>query len=116
MAVFSALKGDKGLGQNIRAQATTDTSSKKLLTFDECHHGGFGKFSPALFHFLSDMHRLNPALTLDPVYTGKMLFRVWQLAATGRWPYQSTLFIHTGGVQGWRGVPRDLWPYNVMGN
>ncbi len=114
LAVFSALKGTKNLEQDIRSQALVDTSGKHLLTFDECYHGGFGKFSPELFAFLCDVYSFNPTLKLDPVYTGKMLYQVQQLIIDGRWPYRRTLLIHTGGLQGWRGVAKHHWPYDSI--
>ena len=46
---------------------------------------------------------------LDPVYTGKMLFGVYDLIAKGAFPPGTTLLaIHTGGLQGNIGMNQRL--------
>lgn len=111
LGVFSALKGTVDLGKTIRDQCVLLTVNTPILTFDDVFHGGFGKFSDELFEFLSEMYRLNPTLKFDPVYTGKMAYHVYQLYQHGNWPYGRTLFIHTGGLQGWKGIAKRNWPY-----
>lgn len=107
LAVFSALKGaDQIVVRPIKPHLQT------LLEFDECYHGGFGKMSDELLAFLKKMYELNPNLQLDPIYTGKMLYQVDQFVRQGCWEYGNTLFIHSGGLQGWRGMPAYYYPYH----
>jgi 1-aminocyclopropane-1-carboxylate deaminase len=97
--------------------ASKDTSlpSKitELIQMSECsspspwqlvtnyHFGGFAKMSDTLRAFIDDFHRQHGIL-LDPVYTCKMMFGVFDLIAKGYFPLGSTvLVLHTGGLQGW---------------
>ncbi|SBS31283.1 D-cysteine desulfhydrase [Marinomonas aquimarina] len=114
VSVFSALKGAHNLEQDLYSHclAANIEVTAKLECFDESLHGGFGKMSDALIHFLHDMLAHNPTLRLDPVYTAKMVYKVNQLLAQGSWPHRKTVFIHTGGLQGWRGMPVGHCPYN----
>ncbi|MBI3714326.1 MAG: pyridoxal-phosphate dependent enzyme [Burkholderiales bacterium] len=71
----------------------------------EFDHGGFGKVSPALrdfcLRFESDYH-----IKIEPVYTGKMLYAVHQLACSNFFqPGERVIVVHTGGLQGKRGYP-----------
>ena len=44
-------------------------------------------------------------IPLDPIYTGKMLFGIFDLIALGYFPTDSKiLVIHTGGLQGIAGI------------
>ena len=36
----------------------------------------------------------------DPIYTGKALFGVWDMIASGSFDDQTLVFLHTGGLQG----------------
>lgn len=64
------------------------------------HFGGYGKHNPELIEFIRWFHRVF-GFPLDPVYTGKMAFGVWQLIGRNYFsPGSSILIIHTGGMQG----------------
>ncbi|MBM6550247.1 cysteine desulfhydrase [Marinomonas ostreistagni] len=116
VSVFSALKGVTDLEQQIvkLCDAYHKPAYGCLKAFDESLHGGFGKLSDNLLVFLAALKRLNPTLQLDPVYTAKMVYRVNELLAQGKWRAPHTLFIHTGGLQGWQGVSASKNPYSNM--
>lgn len=63
----------------------------------------YGKLDLALVRYI-DQFYLDTQILLDPVYTGKAL---WQLEAdivSGAVQVRGdVLFVHTGGIQGWRG-------------
>jgi 1-aminocyclopropane-1-carboxylate deaminase len=66
----------------------------------EMHHGGYAKVSSELISFVQRMDT-GHQLPLDPVYTGKMLFAVFEHIRTGRFRRGDTILaIHTGGLQG----------------
>ena len=113
VSVFSALKGVPSITDDIALLCSEygEHVQAELYGYDECRHGGFGKQSPALFQFLKSFSSLNPDVMLDPVYTAKMLFRVNELLSNGEWSSPKTLFIHTGGLQGWQGVKAAQNPY-----
>ncbi len=68
------------------------------------HFGGYGKTKPELLAFMHEMEvRYN--LMLDPIYTGKAFFGLMQMIEQGEIARGSrVLFIHSGGLQGRRGV------------
>lgn len=74
------------------------------------HHGGYAKFTPELIQFINrfwDRYQIY----LDPIYTGKLLFAVYQLAAQAFFePGTSVVVIHSGGLQGIAGFNQRFGP------
>ncbi len=70
----------------------------------EYHFGGYAKTKPALIEFIKNFSRKTGVL-LDPVYTGKVLFAITDLAKKNHFKTQSKiLMIHTGGLFGMLGM------------
>ncbi len=68
------------------------------------HCGGYAKISDELIAFITDFKH-SQGILLEPLYTGKMLFRLKQLIEAGAIPGGSSVCaIHTGGLQGWNGI------------
>ena len=113
VSVFSALKGVADVASDIASLCAQygEHVHGELHGYDESDHGGFGKVSPKLIQFLKTFRALNPNIQLDPVYTSKMLFKVNELVELGRWHADKTLFVHTGGLQGWQGIGASKNPY-----
>lgn len=89
---FSALKGYNEENGNV------------CIIDDYCFKG-FAKTSPELNEFIVEFYHQNKIM-LEPVYTGKMMFGVYQMLASGRIENQSRVIcIHTGGLQGLKGYP-----------
>ncbi|WP_299106083.1 pyridoxal-phosphate dependent enzyme [uncultured Winogradskyella sp.] len=96
---FPGLKGDF-LQQDIRKFANQD--NWKLIT--DYHFGGYGKIKPELISFINKFRRDNN-IPLDPIYTGKMMYGIFDLIEKEFFPPNSKiLVIHTGGLQGIAGV------------
>jgi 1-aminocyclopropane-1-carboxylate deaminase len=71
---------------------------------DSYHFGGYGKVNDELIQFLNSFYS-QTNIPLDPVYTGKMVFGVLDLIAKAYFPPNSKiLMIHTGGLQGIKGM------------
>ena len=71
---------------------------------DAYHFGGYGKVNDELIQFLNSFYT-QTSIPLDPVYTGKMVFGVLDLIEKGYFPENSKiLMIHTGGLQGIKGM------------
>jgi len=71
---------------------------------DDYHFRGYGKVTDELIQFLNSFYS-QTAIPLDPVYTGKMVFGVLELIENGYFPPNSKiLMIHTGGLQGIKGM------------
>ncbi|MBF8150124.1 1-aminocyclopropane-1-carboxylate deaminase/D-cysteine desulfhydrase [Winogradskyella sp. F6397] len=100
---FPALKGDF-LQEDICKFATQN--NWELVT--DYHFGGYGKIKPELITFINRFKN-DYNIPLDPIYTGKMLFGIFDLMARGFFPSDSKLLaIHTGGLQGIAGVNNIL--------
>jgi len=64
------------------------------------HQGGYARTTPELLQFIRDFEA-RTGILLEQVYTGKLLFALYQLARTGYFPDQATVVaVHTGGLQG----------------
>ena len=102
---FVVLKNAGYLQQDIEKsikKATTETISNWSLNHDY-HFGGFAKTSDVLFDFIKSFKQ-EYDIQLDPVYTGKMFFGLFDLISKGHFKKHSKiLVIHTGGLQGLRG-------------
>ena len=69
-------------------------------TTDGFHFGGYAKFKPELVHFINDF-KSSFGIPLDPIYTGKAAYALFELASKGYFHKESTVvFLHTGGLQG----------------
>ena len=63
------------------------------------HFGGYAKYSQGLISFINEF-KIEHGIRLDPVYTGKMMFGIFDLIRQGRLKNMDVLVIHTGGLQG----------------
>ncbi len=77
--------------------------------------GGFASPDPLLMDFVRSF-QAQTGILLDPIYTSKMMFGVYDLLAKGAFPAGSTVVaLHTGGLQGWAGfrqrfgIDPDRW-------
>lgn len=68
------------------------------------HFGGYGKVKKELIDFINQFKK-DTAIALDPVYTGKMCFGVFDMIEKDHFPKNSKIVIlHTGGLQGIAGM------------
>ena len=100
---FSALKGN-WIDAQIKALLFQEKIQfSNFKTFSENHFGGFGKFNSELINFIKWFHR-GKKITLDPIYTAKMCFRLWEMLKNEQIAKGSTIvLLHTGGLQGIKG-------------
>lgn len=96
---FSSLKGDF-LQKDIAKFA-----NKENWTINcDYHFGGYGKVSEELITFINNFY-LEYQIPLDPIYTGKMMFGIYDLIEKGYFPENAKILaIHTGGLQGVAGM------------
>lgn len=70
---------------------------------DQWHFGGYGRITDHLIKFI-DQFECDHGILLDPLYNGKAMYAFYQYVKYGLIPEGSrVVFIHTGGLQGWRG-------------
>lgn len=68
------------------------------------HFGGYAKTTPELINFIKDFVAAT-GIIIEPVYTGKMMYALFDLARKGYFkPGSSILAIHTGGLFGLLGL------------
>lgn len=105
---FPALKGGAFLKEEV--QTLIDESALRPLSDinfrleTSYHFGGYAKLNPELLSFVSDFKE-RTEIPLDPIYTSKLMFGVYNLIESGKFPKGTTILaIHTGGLQGWHGM------------
>lgn len=75
---------------------------------NEYHFGGYAKVDENLISFINDFNR-QTTIPLDPIYTGKMMFGIIDLAQKGFFKKDTRILaIHTGGLQGIEGMNQRL--------
>ncbi|MBK0378279.1 1-aminocyclopropane-1-carboxylate deaminase/D-cysteine desulfhydrase [Mucilaginibacter segetis] len=68
------------------------------------HFGGYAKTTPELIAFVKSFVA-DTGILIEPVYTAKMLYALFDLAAKNRFKYGSRILaIHTGGLWGLMGT------------
>jgi 1-aminocyclopropane-1-carboxylate deaminase len=105
---FPALKGDF-LDSEIKK--FTQKENWELIT--DYHFGGYAKINETLISFINKF-RDKTHIPLDPVYTGKMCYGVFDLIRKGYFEKDANiLLIHTGGLQGIAGMNEKLKKQNL---
>ncbi len=98
--VFSALKGESQQEEFHHILKNAKIPSGNYVFYDDKRFGGYAKFNDDLLKFIKNFYS-NNGILLDPIYTGKMFFSVWELAKNDQIAIGSTLLlVHTGGLQG----------------
>jgi len=98
---FAALKNAAFLMQDVQSLLSNGCHNWDILL--DYHFGGFATTRPELISFMQNFAQKN-AIPLEPVYTGKMLYGLYDLIAKGTFkPGQRIIALHTGGLQGNRG-------------
>ncbi len=102
---FPALKGGDFLVEDIN-NFILSYSNKKYKNWNlqmGYHFGGYAKFNKDLLDFIINFKKTYN-IQLEPVYTGKMLFGIFDLIEKDFFEEGTTIVaIHTGGLQGLKG-------------
>ncbi|SDQ70730.1 1-aminocyclopropane-1-carboxylate deaminase [Chryseobacterium soldanellicola] len=79
------------------------TLKKNFDLIDSCF-GGYGKINDENIRFINDFKE-KYGIPLEPIYTGKMMQKVFELIDEGYFPEDSKILcFHTGGLQGIEGA------------
>lgn len=84
-----------------------DSMMENVTVLDQYHFGGYAKYDGELITFISDFYQQYD-LKLDPVYTGKAMYALFDQIRKGEMENKSVVFVHTGGLQGVSGVEKKL--------
>ena len=98
---FPALKGDFMADEVTAFLAAFKHSSKADWSICNSYHfGGFARYKPELIRFMLDFYTTYH-IALDPLYTGKLFFGIFDKIKNGFFPKGSIIIaIHSGGIQG----------------
>ena len=98
---FSALKGnflEKEVNAMLSGYRRDLPNNWKINA--EYHFGGYAKIKPPLLEFMARFEQKHQ-IPLDPVYTAKMLFGIFDLIEKDHFaPGSVVMALHTGGLQG----------------
>jgi 1-aminocyclopropane-1-carboxylate deaminase len=105
----SALKGDdflqREVTQLLNEKGNPNTFGKNWKIIGDYHFGGYAKCPEELLVFIKSFYQQHGIL-LDPIYTGKMMYGLFDLARKGLIPtHKRIVALHTGGIQAWNGMP-----------
>src|SRR5690606_34580808 len=99
--IFPVLKGGEFLANDIQnwlRHHPTAVGQPDLQT--AYHFGGYGRYTPELLVFIRDFES-HWNIRIEQVYSGKMLFGLFDLIKRGYFAKGTTLVaVHTGGLQG----------------
>lgn len=105
---FPALKGDF-LQKDIRKFVTK--TNWDLI--NDYHFGGYAKINTELISFINGF-KSKYGIPLDPIYTGKMMYGIFDLIEKQYFPENAKILaIHTGGLQGIEGMNTILKKKNL---
>jgi 1-aminocyclopropane-1-carboxylate deaminase/D-cysteine desulfhydrase-like pyridoxal-dependent ACC family enzyme len=103
---FSMLKGGQFLYQNIKkllSDYKKDNLSNWQINLDY-HFGGYAKVNRELIEFCENFYNKHE-IEIEPIYTGKMLYGIYDLIKNDYFSKHSTIIaVHTGGLQGLNGL------------
>lgn len=96
---FPALKGEF-----LKEEISKFANNPNWDLISDYHFGGYAKINTKLISFINEF-KAQYGLPLDPVYTGKMMYGVFDLMRQGYFPKGAKILaIHTGGLQGIQGM------------
>lgn len=97
---FSIMKGRFEMDKIYELLTPQQYEAGDFLFIWDYHMGGYAKTKPELFDFMVEFEKKHGIL-LEPVYTGKMMYGIWQMVRSGFFkPGSKVVAIHTGGLQG----------------
>lgn len=97
---FSALKGEFMHDEIRGLLEKNELPHTNYKLFTNYHFGGYGKINRDLKGFIHTFKQEFDFL-LDPIYTGKMFFGIWENVKNNQIaPGTRLLVLHTGGLQG----------------
>ena len=103
---FSVLKGSSFLNAEVERLILNHNGKRYnnwSINFDY-HFGGYAKYNLELINFINTFYE-NHKIKLEPIYTGKMLYGIYDLIKNDFFKKGQTIIaIHTGGLQGLKGI------------
>lgn len=96
--------GFKAVDDDSLENKISELTSKKNFDLINSSFGGYGKIKDENIRFINDF-REKYGIPLEPVYTGKMMQKIFELIDEDYFPENSKILcFHTGGLQGIEGA------------
>lgn len=96
--------GFKAVMDNSLENAISKLTKRRNFHLIDSSFGGYGKINDENIRFINDF-KLNYGIPLEPIYTGKMMQKIFELIEEGYFPENSKILcFHTGGLQGIEGA------------
>lgn len=107
---FSILKDGGFLKDDVK-KLIKNYNGKTYNNWDinlDYHFGGYAKINYELISFINQFEK-NNNIKLDPIYTGKLMFGIYDLIKKGFLKKDKKIIaIHTGGLQGIKGMKNKI--------
>lgn len=112
---FPALKGGEFLKEDIQKLITAyaihyniELKNNNWSLVTDYHFGGYAKITAELVEFVQQF-KIKHHILLDLIYTGKMLFGLFDMIKnSNRLDNKTIIAVHTGGIQGNKGFDERL--------
>lgn len=105
---FPVLKGGDFLYSDIKRLLLASCNHQSFDNWTlntDYHFGGYGRSTKQLEDFIVQFKQQHN-ITLEPVYTGKLIFGIYDLIQKGHFPKKTKILaLHSGGLQGIEGFP-----------
>ncbi|WP_066441316.1 1-aminocyclopropane-1-carboxylate deaminase/D-cysteine desulfhydrase [Chryseobacterium sp. CCH4-E10] len=96
--------GFKAVMDNSLEEMIGKLTPRKNFNLIDSSIGGYGKIKDENIRFINDF-KMNYGIPLEPIYTGKMMQKVFEMIEEGYFPENSKILcFHTGGLQGIEGA------------
>jgi 1-aminocyclopropane-1-carboxylate deaminase/D-cysteine desulfhydrase-like pyridoxal-dependent ACC family enzyme len=107
----AVLKGADFLNDEVkRLSQNLKLNFEILLNY---HFGGYAKFNDELINFIKEFY-LKHQIILEPIYTGKLIYAVYDLIEKDYFPRNSRIVAyHSGGLQGYQGLKKHKQILNL---
>lgn len=112
---FSALKGGGFLYDEVNhlTQSFSGNIYPNYQIIENYHFGGYARANAELVNFINTF-RYEQQIQLEPIYTGKMMYGLFDMLASGYFAEGSRILaIHSGGLQGIEGFNRRYRKKNL---
>ena len=105
---FPVLKGDSELASRLENWLAPYSNHARWRIIENYHFGGYAKVTQELVQFI-DAWQAKTRIPIEPIYTGKLLYGVMKLLEADYFPADSNVVVvHSGGMQGLRGMQAKL--------
>jgi len=105
---FAVLKGAEFLFENVKDLLYDGNNSNNWDINLDYHFGGYAKIKKDLILFINDFEKKHN-IPIEPIYSGKMLFGLYDLIKKDYFPEDSVIIVlHNGGLQGLEGMRNKI--------